>query len=292
MTTLRGVRQAADEAGDQSNFTAKVPGRALDRFLAQIPEPLGLEARPFARQSRGGLGRGRAALDRLRLRRARRAVRRQGPPVRPENTLVIASSVSNGGGGVVAGGERRAQGPDRRRRGVRAQRQPALRPALRIRQGSGPVLYRHSRPLYDYLSVVKLYQACANLANPTRHISDRGAGRRRARNGALPVAGRRRAADEARPCGVAAGSAATDQRLRAAAGAERRGPILLGLLCGPGRGRQLRQRLQPCVRDRRPVRLLVRRRFPGVAQPGPCRPRARRRCSPPATGSRRPAASA
>jgi hydroxybutyrate-dimer hydrolase len=28
------------------------------------------------------------------------------------------------------------------------------------------VLFRHSRPLYDYLSVVMLYQACANLANP------------------------------------------------------------------------------------------------------------------------------
>ena len=38
VTTLRGVRVPADEAGGRSNFTAKLSQTSLDRFLDRYPD--------------------------------------------------------------------------------------------------------------------------------------------------------------------------------------------------------------------------------------------------------------
>ncbi|MEX0731638.1 MAG: 3-hydroxybutyrate oligomer hydrolase family protein [Aquisalimonadaceae bacterium] len=84
----------------------------------------------------------------------------------PDNTVVIASSVSNGGGASV-----RAAELDRRGLidGVVVSEPnvtPAHDPGFSIVQGNGPALRKHSRSLYDYTTLLSLYQGCANVAQP------------------------------------------------------------------------------------------------------------------------------
>ncbi|WP_148861081.1 3-hydroxybutyrate oligomer hydrolase family protein [Marinobacter fonticola] len=84
--------------------------------------------------------------------------------VTPDNTLVIASSVSNGGGASVRAAEQDEKGLID---GV-AVSEPNVNPTVdtrfTIRQGSGPVITDHSRSLLDYTTAIGVYQGCANLA--------------------------------------------------------------------------------------------------------------------------------
>ena len=166
VTTLRGVRESVDVAGRDSNFTAKVPGPQLARFLEDRPNrwawkhahsrvnPEGdwdefvLDSIEFAFAALNELlgGKGKAAYS-------------------PANTLVIASSVSNGGAASLRAAEK-AKGVIDAVVVSEPNVNPRYDPRFGIQQGDGPVLYRHSRPLYDYLTLVVLYQGCANLANP------------------------------------------------------------------------------------------------------------------------------
>ena len=167
VTTLQGVREPVATAGRDSNFTARVPGPQLERFLAEHPNrwawkhahsranPEGdwdefvLHSIEFAfaalNEQLGGTG--KAAFS-------------------PANTLVIASSVSNGGAASLRAAEK-AKGVIDAVVVSEPNVNPRYDPRFGIQQGDGPVLRRHSRPLYDYLTMVTLYQACANLANPT-----------------------------------------------------------------------------------------------------------------------------
>jgi len=88
--------------------------------------------------------------------------------IKPENTLVIASSVSNGGGASVRAAELDTRGLID---GV-AVSEPNVNPVVdtgfTIRQGHGPVITGHSRSLLDYTTALALYQGCANLAPAIR----------------------------------------------------------------------------------------------------------------------------
>ena len=81
-----------------------------------------------------------------------------------ENTLVIASSVSNGGGSSVLAAE---QDVKNLIDGV-AVSEPNVNPMFDgrfsiVQEGRAPV-FEHSRNLYDYTSLVNVYQGCANRA--------------------------------------------------------------------------------------------------------------------------------
>ncbi|WP_278248735.1 3-hydroxybutyrate oligomer hydrolase family protein [Marinobacter halodurans] len=84
--------------------------------------------------------------------------------LKPSNTLVIASSVSNGGGASV-----RAAEEDRRGLidGV-AVSEPNVNPTVdtsfTIRQGNAAPVRDHSHSLLDYTTALAVYQGCANLA--------------------------------------------------------------------------------------------------------------------------------
>ena len=81
----------------------------------------------------------------------------------PDNTLVIASSVSNGGGASIAAAE---QDELNLIDGVAvAEPQVVLNPpsGVTIRRGANPVS-SHSRPLLDYFTIANLYQPCASQA--------------------------------------------------------------------------------------------------------------------------------
>jgi len=88
--------------------------------------------------------------------------------IKPKNTVVIASSVSNGGGSSVRAAE---QDTDGLIDGV-AVSEPNVNPVLdrsfTIRQGDGPVITEHSRSLLDYTTALAVYQGCANQAPAIR----------------------------------------------------------------------------------------------------------------------------
>ena len=85
--------------------------------------------------------------------------------ITPENTLVIASNVSNGGGASLAAGELDSE------RLIDAivvsepqvQPNPLLTSKLTIKRGE-TVIANHSKGLYDYVTLANLYQPCAALA--------------------------------------------------------------------------------------------------------------------------------
>ncbi|HEV7914973.1 MAG TPA: 3-hydroxybutyrate oligomer hydrolase family protein, partial [Albitalea sp.] len=83
--------------------------------------------------------------------------------IRPGNTLVIASSISNGGGAAIAAAELDG---DRLIDGV-AVSEPAVEmpahPGIAIRRG-GTLLPTIGKTLYDFTSYANLYQSCAVLS--------------------------------------------------------------------------------------------------------------------------------
>lgn len=88
--------------------------------------------------------------------------------IRPDNTVVIASSVSNGGGASVRAAELDEDGLID---GV-AVSEPNVNPQpdgrFSIRQGDGPAMTGHSRSLLDYTTALAVYQGCANRAPAIR----------------------------------------------------------------------------------------------------------------------------
>ncbi len=83
--------------------------------------------------------------------------------IRPDNTLVIASSVSNGGGAALAAAEQDTEGLIDGVAVTEPMAQPATASGLTIRQGAATVA-THSKPIADYFSHANLYQPCAALS--------------------------------------------------------------------------------------------------------------------------------
>ncbi|HMR33086.1 MAG TPA: 3-hydroxybutyrate oligomer hydrolase family protein [Geminicoccaceae bacterium] len=162
---LRGERAPADEAGRLSTFTAGLSDAQRAAFNARFPD------RWAFKHAHSGLNPEADWDDHvvLSLSFALWALNTElaashGPTLGWANTLVIASSVSNGGAASLRAAEIAPKGMID---GVVVS-EPNVNPVFDgrfvIRQGNGPALRRHSRPLYDYLTLIDLFQGCANLA--------------------------------------------------------------------------------------------------------------------------------
>jgi hydroxybutyrate-dimer hydrolase len=166
---LQGQRADADAVGELSTFTADLSDAERARYNARFPDRWAWkhahsELNPEADWDEHVVLSLRFALWALNHRFASRQAEGTAPTLTFANTLVIASSVSNGGAASLRAAEIAPHGmidgvvvsepnvnpkPDRR---------------FVIRQGNGTALQRHSRPLYDYLTLIDLFQGCANLA--------------------------------------------------------------------------------------------------------------------------------
>ena len=177
---IQGQRVAAGEAGRDAAFRARLSDRALAAFNAETPNRFAYKHAHSQRNPEADWGRnvlqsiefafavlnGLCAEDDLEddsLAR-RGGDDDEGCGLTPGNTIVIASSVSNGGGSSVLAAEQDRKGLID---GI-AVSEPNVNPkpggAFGIRQGEGDVLFAHSRSLYDYTTVLSVYQGCANLA--------------------------------------------------------------------------------------------------------------------------------
>jgi hydroxybutyrate-dimer hydrolase len=83
--------------------------------------------------------------------------------IKPSNTIVIASSISNGGGAALAAAEQDTEGLIDGVAVSEPNAQPRDNAALAIRQGAATVA-THSKPLVDYFTYANIYQPCAALS--------------------------------------------------------------------------------------------------------------------------------
>ena len=135
-STCRTARaRDAAAAGTSVQFHGGARRRRSRGVQRRVPEPDRDQARAFAAESGEGLGQRHARRRPLRVLRAERAVRGEDrrrharrSSFKADNTIVIASSVSNGGARRDRRGRAGHRGPDRRRRrrraGPRADAQP------------------------------------------------------------------------------------------------------------------------------------------------------------------------
>lgn len=169
--TVTGIDGTLVEAGsDDAVFTAPISATDLDTFTADDPNRIAFKHAHSRANPESEWGQN--VLDSIRfgfyvvneLYGQQDAQGRRIPTIRPGNTLVIASGVSNGGGAAVLALE---QDTERLIDGLAAS-EPNVNPTVRrdftIRQGAGPVISEHSRSLLDYQTALAVYQGCANAA--------------------------------------------------------------------------------------------------------------------------------
>lgn len=161
---ITGVRADADAAGKDSTFTAKIPDRKRAAFNAETPFRFAFKHAHSGRNPEADWG--QDVLDSVRF--AFFALNQEYPEaeLEPDNTIVIASSVSNGGGSSVLAAE---QDDDELIDGV-AVSEPNVNPEpsddFTIIEGAGAPFANHSRSLYDYTTLLNIYQGCASAAAP------------------------------------------------------------------------------------------------------------------------------
>ncbi|MEM7224105.1 MAG: 3-hydroxybutyrate oligomer hydrolase family protein [Pseudomonadota bacterium] len=168
VSLITGERVDAEEAGKASHFTAKVNEKKRQAFDAATPNRFAYKHAHSQRNPEAHWG--LSVLRAIQFTFAQiNALCDDGEldcagKVKPKTTIVIASSVSNGGGAAVRAAEQDKAGWID---GV-AVSEPNVNPApggaFAIQQGSGAPFFGHSLSLYDYTTVLHLYQGCANLA--------------------------------------------------------------------------------------------------------------------------------
>jgi hydroxybutyrate-dimer hydrolase len=159
---ITGVTTTADDAKKKSIFTAKINDEKLAQFKAETPDRFAFK-HAHSRQNP------EKDWDENVLQSINFAFfvlneKFGGNRIKPNNTIVIASSVSNGGGASV-----RAAEEDKKNLidGV-AVSEPNVNPEpganFSIVQGSRPPFSAHSRNLLDYATLINIYQPCASVA--------------------------------------------------------------------------------------------------------------------------------
>jgi len=167
--TITGQRVGADAAGKDSHFTAKLSDSRRTAYNAAYPNRFAFKHAHSQRNPEKDWGKNVLQSIELAFYLLNEKFGDERPggkkrkTITPANTIVIASSVSNGGGASVRAAEQDRNGLID---GV-AVSEPNVNPRYAefgIQQGSGTPFYAHSRSLYDYTTLLNVYQGCASLS--------------------------------------------------------------------------------------------------------------------------------
>lgn len=172
---IDGTRQDAAVAAKESHFTAIDDSAKLEAFNAEFPDRIAVKHAHSRKNPEPDWGKYvlqsiEFAFYVLNLEENFGQPHRRGwvrKTITPQNTIVIASSISNGGTASVRAAEQDKKGLID---GV-AVSEPNLSPRvlkkLVIRQGERQwTADSHSKLLYDYFSFINVYQTCADLTQP------------------------------------------------------------------------------------------------------------------------------
>src|SRR3977135_1805086 len=161
---MRGERADAAQAGDDSNFTARLSGSQRALFNAATPNRFAFKHAHSQQNPEKDWGDNVLRSIKFAFKVLNDKLRHRGVEISKRNTIVIASSVSNGGGASVRAVE---QDEDHLIDGL-AVGEPNVNPKFSSRftiaQSGYPPLAAHSRPLMDYITLVNVFQGCADLA--------------------------------------------------------------------------------------------------------------------------------
>jgi hydroxybutyrate-dimer hydrolase len=161
---IDGLRESADFAGKSANCSARISDMERTAFNARTPNRLAFkhahsEQNPEAEWGVNVLQAILFAFLELNRHYPKSAIF-------PGNTIVIGSSVSNGGGASVRAAE---IDPFDLIDGV-AVSEPNVNPPsgepFAIVQGGRPPYFGGGKPLYDYTTLLNVFQGCANLSQP------------------------------------------------------------------------------------------------------------------------------
>ena len=156
---IDGTRADAETAGDRSNFTAPLRRREAARFIAETPGRFAFKHAHSRANPEAAWG--QHVLQSIRF--AFHVLNGISPqPITPANTIVIASSVSNGGGASVRAAEEDRAGLIDAVVVAEPNVNPRYDPRFTILQEGRSPLRLHSRKLFDYTTLVNLFQPCAN----------------------------------------------------------------------------------------------------------------------------------
>jgi hydroxybutyrate-dimer hydrolase len=186
VSLITGERVAVADAGRSSHFTAPLSRRAQERYAAEFPDRFAFKHAHSKQNPEADWG--RDVLDSIRVAFAAMNLLHDDPHAasraddasntlrehdfgekgwdrarfKPANTIVIASSVSNGGGSSLRAAEIDRFGLID---GI-AVSEPNVNPRFDKRfaiiQGDGEPLREHSRSLYDYTTLLNVFQGCAS----------------------------------------------------------------------------------------------------------------------------------
>jgi hydroxybutyrate-dimer hydrolase len=160
---IRGERTDAAEAGDESTFTADLSDSARAAFNGATPNRFAFkhahsQLNPEKDWGKNVLRSIKFAFKVINQKLGNRV------QINKPNTIVIASSVSNGGGASVRAVE---QDDSHLIDGVAVGEpnvNPKFNPNFTIVQSGRPPVAAHSRPLIDYITLLNVFQGCADLA--------------------------------------------------------------------------------------------------------------------------------
>ena len=160
---ISGERAAAGHAGRDSSFTAAIGAEARAAYLREFPHRVAVKHAHSQRNSEKDWGRHTlAAVDFAFWVLNTRIKDRRAGAYTPENTLVIASSVSNGGYAALAAAELDTRGLIDAVVVSEPNVSIARDTRFAIHQGT-IVLREHSRNLLDVYTLINVYQPCASL---------------------------------------------------------------------------------------------------------------------------------
>src|ERR1700730_9351833 len=164
---MRGERADAAQAGDESNFTARLSDSQRALFNAATPNRFAFKHAHSQQNPEKDWGDNVLRSIKFAFKVLNDKLRHRGVEISKRNTIVIASSVSNGGGASVRAVE---QDDDHLIDGL-AVGEPNVNPKFNssfviVQSGQSPVA-AHSRRLIDYITLLNVFQACANVANPS-----------------------------------------------------------------------------------------------------------------------------
>lgn len=170
VTLIDGTITDANVAGSAAHFRAPVSDTARTAYNAQFPNRVAYkhahsQQNPEMDWGRNTLQAIQFAFYVLNEQYGTRAGAVRVRTIAPDNTLVIASSVSNGGGAAIAAAELDNEGLIDAVVVSEPNVQPKDNDRLVIKRGSR-VVTTHSKPLVDYFTYASLYQPCAALAVP------------------------------------------------------------------------------------------------------------------------------
>src|SRR5215468_4807232 len=161
---ISGERADAAAAPQDSNFTADISDAQRTTFNTATPNRFAFKHAHSQQNPEQDWGKNVLRSIKFAFSVLNDKFRGRHVKIDKRNTIVIASSVSNGGGASVRAVE---QDDDHLIDGVAVGEpnvNPKFDPRFSIVQGGGAPLFAHSRLLIDYITLVNVFQGCADLA--------------------------------------------------------------------------------------------------------------------------------